>query len=44
MFQCEIPDTDAAREINTWNPLQSVQTARLSRSISSDASDVRGIG
>ena len=30
--------------INTWNPLQSVQTARYSRSISSDASGVRGIG
>ncbi|MBQ5977526.1 MAG: hypothetical protein IJL51_05275 [Oscillospiraceae bacterium] len=44
IFQCEIPDTDAAREINTWNPLQSVHTARLSRSISSDASGVRGIG
>lgn len=44
VLQCEIPDTDAAREINTWNPLQSVHTARLSRSISSDASGVRGIG
>lgn len=30
--------------INTWNPLQCVQTARYSRSISSDASGVRGVG
>ena len=44
VLQCEIPDADAQREINTWNPLQSVHTARLSRSISSDASGVRGIG
>ena len=44
VLQCEIPDEDAEREINTWNPLQSVHTARLSRSISSDASGVRGIG
>lgn len=44
VLQCEIPDEDAAREINTWNPLQCVHTARLSRSISSDASGVRGIG
>lgn len=44
VLQCEIPDEDAAREINTWNPVQCVHTARLSRSISSDASGVRGIG
>lgn len=44
VLQCSIPDIDAEREINTWNPLQSVHTARLSRSISSDASGVRGIG
>ncbi len=44
VLQCEIPDQDAAREINIWNPLQCVHTARLSRSISSDASGVRGIG
>ena len=44
MNQCELPDADANRMLNTWNPLQSVQTARYSRSISSDASGVRGIG
>ena len=44
VYQCDIPDADAQRMINTWNPLQSVQTARYSRSISSDASGVRGIG
>lgn len=44
VFQCQIPDADAQREINTWNPLQSVHTARYSRSISSSASGVRGIG
>ena len=44
VLQCRIPDEDAMRNINTWNPLQSVQTARYSRSISSSASGVRGIG
>ena len=44
VYQCDIPDAEAQRMINTWNPLQSVQTARYSRSISSDASGVRGIG
>ena len=44
VYQCDIPDADAQRMINTWNPLQSVQTARYSLSISSDASGVRGIG
>ena len=44
VLQCQIPDKDAQRQINTWSPLQCVQTARYSRSISSDASGVRGIG
>lgn len=44
VYQCRIPDEDAQREINIWNPLQCVQTARYSRSISSSASGVRGIG
>lgn len=44
ILQCEIPDKDAERQINTWAPLQCVQTARYSRSISSSASGVRGIG
>ena len=44
VLQCEIPDENAMREINTWNPVQSVVTARFSRSISSSASGIRGIG
>ncbi|MBR6642644.1 MAG: hypothetical protein IKL28_03170, partial [Lachnospiraceae bacterium] len=44
VLQCHIPDEAAMRQINTWNPLQCVQTARYSRSISSSASGVRGIG
>lgn len=43
-FRCKIPDKDAERAINIWTPLQCVQTARYSRSISSSASGVRGIG
>ena len=44
VYQCELPDEDAMRMINTWNPLQCVHTARYSRSVSSDASGVRGVG
>lgn len=44
VYQCEIPDADAMRQVNTWNPIQSVVTARYSRSISSSASGIRGIG
>lgn len=44
VMQVEIPDADAMRQINTWNPVQSVHTGRYSRSISSSASGVRGIG
>ena len=44
VLQCQIPDAEAMRNINTWNPLQCVHTARYSRSISSSASGVRGIG
>ncbi len=44
VYQCEIPDEDAKRQINTWNPMQSVVTARYSRSISSSASGIRGVG
>ena len=43
-FQCSIPDIDVMRQINTWTPLQCVHTARYSRSISSSASGIRGIG
>lgn len=44
IYQCEIPDEDAMRQVNIWNPIQSVVTARYSRSISSSASGIRGIG
>lgn len=44
VLKCSIPDKDGERQINTWNPLQCVHTARYSRSISSSASGVRGIG
>ncbi len=44
VYQCKIPDESAMRQINTWNPMQSVVTARYSRSISSSASGIRGVG
>ena len=44
VLQCRIPDEEAMRSINTWNPVQCVHTGRYSRSISASASGVRGIG
>ncbi len=44
VLQCNVPDNDVQRQINTWNPMQSVHTGRYSRSISSSASGERGIG
>lgn len=44
VYRCDIPDEAAMRQINIWNPVQSVVTARFSRSISSSASGIRGIG
>ena len=44
VFDCTIPDPDAARQINTWNPVQCVHTGRYSRSVSQSASGIRGVG
>lgn len=43
-FDCRLPDVNAQRQINTWSPVQSVQTGRYSRSISSQATGRRGLG
>ena len=43
-FQCEIPDEDVERQINTWTPIQTVHNARYSRSISWHAPGFRGFG
>jgi cellobiose phosphorylase len=43
-YQCFIPEKDAERQVNTWNPVQCVHTGRYSRSVSSSASGVRGVG
>jgi cellobiose phosphorylase len=44
ILQTKLPDADIARQINTWNPVQSVHTGRYSRSISQHASGVRTMG
>lgn len=44
VYQCELPDTDAQRQVNTWNPVQCVHTGRYSRSVSQSANGVRGVG
>lgn len=43
-FECKIPDADAQRQINIWGPVNSVTTARLSRSINSSAPGTRTLG
>ncbi|TAG09358.1 MAG: hypothetical protein EAZ42_06990 [Verrucomicrobia bacterium] len=39
-----LPDPDIARQINVWNPVQSVHTGRYSRSVSQHAAGVRTLG
>jgi cellobiose phosphorylase len=43
-YQCEIPDASAKRQINTWNVINSVNTARYSRSLNTVAPGIRGVG
>lgn len=44
-FQCQIPDGDAARMINAWNPYQSQRNFLFSRNISFYATGTfRGVG
>ncbi len=42
--QCEIPDKTAQRQINIWGPIDSVHTARYSRSINVSAPGTRTLG
>ena len=43
-LQCAIPDPAAARMINTWTPVNSVQSGRYSRSVNAAAPGIRGVG
>jgi cellobiose phosphorylase len=42
VYQCSVPDADVQRQINTWSPVNSVQTGRYSRSVNALATGVRG--
>lgn len=44
VLQAALPDADIARQVNTWSPVQSLHTARYSRSISQHAAGVRTLG
>jgi len=44
VYNCSIPDKDAQRQINIWNPVNCVHTARYSRAVNTNAPGVRGIG
>jgi cellobiose phosphorylase len=44
VYQCDIPDNDAQRQINIWSPVNSVHTGRYSRSVNTWAPGIRGIG
>lgn len=43
-FDCRLPDPDIERQVKTWSPINSVHTARYSRSFSQNASGLRGFG
>lgn len=44
VLRARLPDADIERQVNVWSPLQSMHTARYSRSISQHASGVRTLG
>ncbi|MCL6549364.1 MAG: hypothetical protein K6T30_10710, partial [Alicyclobacillus sp.] len=44
VFDSSIPDAAARRQINIWTPVNSVHTARYSRSVNANAPGVRGVG
>jgi len=44
ILRADLPDADIARQINLWSPIQSVHTARYSRSVSQHAAGVRTLG
>lgn len=43
-FECMIPDENAQRQINIWGPIDSVNTARYSRSVNANAPGTRTLG
>lgn len=43
-FECNIPDENAKRQINIWGPIESVHTARYSRSVNANAPGTRTLG
>ena len=43
-WQCDVPDADVERQVNTWTPVNCVHTARYSRSINTWAPGIRGVG
>ncbi|MDF2924793.1 MAG: hypothetical protein K0R57_3707 [Paenibacillaceae bacterium] len=44
VLDCDLPDKDAERQIKLWSPVNSVHTARYSRSVNTHAPGVRGFG
>ncbi len=44
VFQAQLPDTDAQRQVNVWNPYQAERNFLFSRSISYYALGFRGVG
>jgi len=44
LFGCDLPDAAAQNQINTWSPVNSVNTFRYSRSVNTLAPGLRGIG
>lgn len=43
-YQCTLPDWVLENQINTWSPVNSVDTYRYSRSVNANAAGLRGLG
>jgi cellobiose phosphorylase len=43
-LSCELPEPELQRMIETWSPVNTVTTARFSRSVNATAPGIRGVG
>jgi cellobiose phosphorylase len=43
-LSCQLPEPELQRMIETWSPVNSVTTARFSRSVNATAPGIRGVG
>ncbi|HMB00423.1 MAG TPA: glycosyl hydrolase family 65 protein, partial [Spirochaetota bacterium] len=44
VYQAKLPDKEVQRQVNIWNPVNTVHTGRYSRAVNTVAPGIRGVG